>query len=471
MQSASIAAGVMGIALLGLASATGCPSDSCTKDTDCPMPQVCIKSVCVPVGSEHDVSAPDDFARPADGTEVPPADADADPGEEGTDDASGDEGVGEVEGGCAPSTSTPLVVLTPTAASEDERPVVIPSEGGFVFMGLAPGTTAGDGLRFQRFHLDGSVDTTAVWTVAGTGVEIGSSHPVIPLPDGTFASAFWATSAGIAGIWVKLIPRAGNGPPVPQVLPGTDTDSGTPTVAFDGTDVIVAWVQPLVDGTIEIRAQHVNATTGGPLGSFTTVASGLAGTREPRIVRGGGIHALAHVNASDGAVRVLTLQDDLTTSAEHVLAPVAGDTVVGYPALAWSGSVFGLAWETSGPSSSVIHLATFAPGETPADHQPLGGGVPLSATETGELALAWNDRDGEWGIAWRQNLPGRVRIALVRIDADDFSVLEGPVDMRVAATTARNPSLACNAGYYAVTWSEVSGTDFPVFLATHGCSP
>jgi hypothetical protein len=97
--------------------------------------------------------------------------------------------------------------------------------------------------------------------------------------------------------------------------------------------------------------------------------------------------------------------------------------------------------------------------------------VPLSAAETGELALAWNEQDGEWGIAWRQNLPGRVRIALVRIDAGDYSVLEGPVDMRVAATTARNPSLACNAGAYAVSWSEVSGTEFPVFVATHGCSP
>jgi hypothetical protein len=464
----------LGVALGAVTAGGGCQSDACTKDTDCAMPLICVSSACVPVGTKPDAGADADVEPDVDG-DTPPTDTDTDVDGEG--DGEGGEEDGEIpedvvttdDGGCTPVTSAAYNVVV-TAADGDERPVVLRSQTGFVFFGRPPGPVSADGLRFQRFRLDGVASTAAMWTLSS--VEIAPQHPILELPDGKFATAFGVPSGAGPGIWVKIIPSTGTGGEVPRQVPGTDLNSGEPAITFDGINVVVVWTHNL-GGSVEIRGQLFSASTGAATGTYVTIATGPTGTKEPRIVWGSRRFALAYFNASDGALHVLSLDGPLAEMREDVLTPPVDQSFVGYPAIAWSGTEFGLAWELRvGTSSSTIHLATFMEDAAPVDHTPLEGFVSLSAAEAGQLALAYGDVGSEWALAWRNNQTGRVGISLVRISADDFSIREGPIDIRPGATTAWNPSVAHNGGYYMVSWVEQFGAGaFPIYEATHGCTP
>jgi len=473
----SIVAPIAVVGLLGTivgltAAGGGCKDDSCTKDTDCEMPYVCIKSACVPVGTVVDVPVTDVPADvpEADG-EAPAADGDAD-GDEGAievpeDGEAPDDGVeDDAGGGCRPVTSAPFNIVE-RAADGDERPVSLRSGAGFVFFGRPPGPVAADGLRFQRVNLDGSAAGVAMWTLSS--VEISPFHPLVELPSGSFATAFEVPEGAGPGIWIKIVPSSGTGGEVPRQVPGTNGGSGEPTLTFDGTDLVVAWTHTEA-GMVEIRAQHFVASTGVAIGEPVTVAVGPSGTREPRIAWGTTRHALAYFDGSDGALHVVMLDGTLAETAEYTIGPPTGHSLIGYPSLVWNGTEFGLAWETRGTVSARLHLATFMPDAEPEEHDVLSD-VPLSGTELGQVSLAWGDRTNEWGLAWRYTQTSRVSIALARIDAVDFHRIAGPVDIRPESTTAWHPSLAYNNGFYMVSWIEQSGTNYPIYEATHGCTP
>ena len=454
-----------------LALAGACQNDSCTKDTDCQMPLICVASACVPVGPKPD-AADDGDAEPEVDGDTPPRDGDgeADEGGEATDDGDVPDEL-EVSddggGGCTLVTSLSYNIAL-TAADGDERPVTLPSEGEFATIIRLPGIVAADGLRFQRFHLDGTAIPSAIWTLSS--VEIGPSHPLVELPSGGFAVAFSIPEGLQTGIWMKITERNGGGGTTPSQIPDTTASSTAPTLTFDGTDLVVAWVETNA-GAVEIRGQHVNADTGVASGSYVTVAAGPSGTKEPRIVWGDIRHVLAYFNASDGALHILSLDGTLTVTRDDPFVPASGQSFVGYPAVAWNGTEFGVAWETRGTSSSTMHLATFLPDTLPVDHEPLAATVPLAGTEQGQLSLTWGGVRNEWAIAWRFSQVGRVRISLARIDATDFRLVDVPIDLRTEATTGAHPGVAYNAGYYQVTWSEVFGTTYPLYEATHGCTP
>ncbi len=404
------------------------------------------------------------------------ADGDADADDRGVDDVREDFGAdadgdghadAEADDGCTPGLSVPQVVA-PNAAGYEERPVALRSGSGFVSFVRLPGPAVADGLRFQRFDLGGVALDPAVWTIGGA--ELAPQHPLVELADGQFAPAFTVPSGSQPGIWVKLVRSSGTGVEVPRQVPDTDVDSSSPAITFDGVDVIVAWVQDLA-GTVEIRAQHLDSGTGEPLGSYAVVASGPTGTGEPRIAWGDTRHALAYFNAADGALHVLSIDGSLSIVREDVLPPPSGESFVGYPALAWSGLEFGVAWETRGTSSATIHLATFLQDQAPVEHVPLEGVIALSAAELGQLALAWGEVGNEWGLAWRHSHAGRTGISLVRIDATDFHVKDGPIDVRPEAAAASNPSIAHNDGFYMITWVEDVSGSLPIYEATYGCAP
>ena len=241
---------------------------------------------------------------------------------------------------------------------------------------------------------------------------------------------------------------------------------------FDGTRLVVAWTQTDVAGdTVEIRALHADAATGTTSDSYATLASGPAGTGEPRLAWGSAGPTLAYSDAGDGALHVKSFDGLFAEQSNAVLSPPTGDAVVGYPALVWNGSEFGLLWETRAAGSSTMHLTAFAEGETPIDHEPLTD-VALSSAEQGQVALAWGGAEDEWGIAWRHSQAGRVGISVATVDAVSFTLKEGPVDLRPETVTAAHPSLAYNSGFYMTLWVEEPGTtEYPIYEATWGCAP
>jgi hypothetical protein len=377
-----------------------------------------------------------------------------------------EDGPGGETGPCTPTLSE-AGRLAASAADGEERPAVTAGTDRFVAVVRTPSADGrADALHTCEVACDGV--TMSNRTVLG-GVEVRPEHPVTRITDRAAAMAFGAPEGPLPGLWVKIV-LFGADSPLPQQIPGTDADSTQPSLTYSGTDVVVAWAQPLEGGAgVEIRAQRFSDVDGLPFGDAVTLAAGPAGTREPRIAGGGRHHALAYFDASDGALHVLTLDETLAELAEHVLPPPAGHALAGYPALAWAGGVFGLAWETRGVDESAIHLATFAPGEAPSFIDPLTGIVALEAAEEGQVALAWAAGADEWGIAWQHRRGSRVSVALARIGASDRHVIEGPIDVSPDATAALHPALAYEAGYYIAAWVEQAGTDWPVYQATYGC--
>ncbi|MBI5500502.1 MAG: hypothetical protein HY907_09675 [Deltaproteobacteria bacterium] len=475
-----VAGGVAVVLAVG-GPAGGCGSDSCVKDTDCELPLVCVRSACVPPGGGGD-TAPVDDGGPGDEGEVEGSDGDgeiveggeiADEGDgdaELLEDGSPEESEGGEDGGaCVPAISAPLAIA-PAAAGADERPLGLADGGEFVAFFRIPSTLAPpQGLRFQRFRLDGAVASSALWSQGAA--DLSALHPIIGLPGGGFAAVMHVVTGGSPGIWVKILGATGTGASAQQI-PNTDANSREPTLTFDGTRLVVAWAQASTAGdTVEIRALHVDAATGTTSDSYATLASGPTGTGEPRLAWGSGGLTLAYFDAGDGALHVKDFDGLFAEHSNAVLSPPATHSFVGSPALVWNGSEFGLLWETRGAGSSTMHLAVFAEGETPIDHEPLTD-VALSSAEQGQVALAWGGAENEWGIAWRHSQAARVGISVATVDAVAFTLKDGPTDIRPDTVAAAHPSLAYNSGFYMVLWVEDPGTtEYPIYEATWGCAP
>jgi hypothetical protein len=462
MKRVALAAAVAVLSYVLIALAPGgCTSDSCTKDTDCELPFICVQAACVPLATT-DAPGPDaDADADADGD----ADADADGDDDGADADEGgaDEATVDGDGGCS-TVGTPFAVEPATGTPDTaERPVVLRNDAAFVYFGRSRGVDPADCLHFQRIGLDGRPSASAACATSG----IVATGAVVPLSlSAGFATAYAVSTGTTPGVWVKLVPSSGTGGVAAVQVPGTNASSGQPTIAFDGSGLVVAWIQTLGGGSVELRAVLADSATGEATGTPVVLATGPAGTGEPRLFWGETRYALAWFDASDGALHVSSLDRTLVSLAQNILRPASGESFVGAPALTWNGTVFGLAWITRAAGGATMHLATFRPGETPLDHRPLATLVPLSGMEPGQVALAWNELGLEWGLAWRRTLTSRASIALVRVDGEDFSLLDGPVDLSPGSVAPFHPALDANGGVYLAAWVED-----PTFLAAYGCSP
>ena len=386
-----------------------------------------------------------------------------------TDDGGVDEaGIGDAD--CTRTPSAPYVVTTQAGIYVYERPVVLPSGDGFVAFVSVPLPAGNLGLELTRFTRAGAPLPPSEWAVSS--VPVGSVHPVVELPDSGFAAAsgVWWGGPPDQGIWIAVVPPGGPRPD-PTHVPDTDVGCDFPTMTFDGTNLVAAWVDDN-DGTIDIRAQRFSPVTGEAVDSAVVAASGPVNTKEPRIAWSTIRHALAYFDASDGALHVLGLDGSLTRTSEAILAPPPGHSLIGYPALVWNGTVYGLVWETVGAGAASLHFATFAPDAAPVQREPLAETVALSALETGQVALAWAPAANEWGIAWRRANDGRHRISLALVDGGTLTARGSPVDLSAESRAAWHPSLARNAGTYAVAWidQEAGSPDSsPAYLVTYGC--
>ncbi len=462
---------LLALATLGLAAvfaATGgaCGSDACAKDTDCAMPLVCVASACVSIGGDGDATPPD-VDVPSEADFAPEGDAGEDAGRTDADEGGGEAGDADGDGGgaCTPAAAG-RVTLEPgdAAAGGTDRPVVLASDAAFAYFGRSRGgPDPSDCLHFERIGIDGAPvppATCAVTGLAGPVAVVALSRTV------GFAAARALSAGPTSGIVVNIVAPDGTSDGAAVAVPGSDAASAEPVLAFDGTNIAVAWSQT-VPGRVEIRAALLDGTTAAPRATVaTTIANGAAGTKEPRIRWGESRFTAAYFDGTDGALHVLSLDGSLAVLATNVLRPATGESLVGYPALAWNGTVFGLVWETRGTTMARMHLATFRPGETPLDHEPLATTVPLSATEAGEIALAWSETANEWGVAWRRTQTGREGIALARIDVTGSSLKGEPYDVSPGSTAASAPSLAANLGTYLVAWIEE-----PTYALAVSCPP
>ncbi|MFH1435302.1 MAG: hypothetical protein ABIJ56_06265, partial [Pseudomonadota bacterium] len=185
----------------------GCGDTSCSQDTDCKLPRVCVNSVCVDKYAvdvsvdfiaELDMAAETDGETDIDGFEMPETD--------GLDVPVEDVATEDVPTECTPSATLPRVILgTDTDSGEDEHAEIITLTNGKFFL-------------LGRKILDGGTSaklTVVEVTTAGTrGAEpidilgtttLPSYHPFLPVSDGM--GVFFKDLAGIAHERIVFIMR------------------------------------------------------------------------------------------------------------------------------------------------------------------------------------------------------------------------------------------------------------------------
>ncbi|MBI5488945.1 MAG: hypothetical protein HY905_16545 [Deltaproteobacteria bacterium] len=361
---------------------------------------------------------------------------------------------------------------TLSAAVELDRPQALAfadptsSTGPFGVLWRAPGPAMFDGLHFQRFDWEGHPERAPTFVLGG--VELREVHPILELPDGRLAIALSIPGGAGEGMWIKVAGSSGTGGAAPEQVPGTDAVSSAPSLAFDGSELVLAWLDGST-GRDRIRVQRFGAADGVALGTDEVVASASAVLAGPRLVWSGTGATLVYRDGGDDALHVLALDESLAVAREDVVTAPAGHVMVGSPALAFNGSELGLLWETRDDVAGAIYLATFLPGEAPVLHEPLAD-LSLSIGETGELDLTAGGVT-TWVLAWRHVRVGRAGVSLAFVDASSLSRIGDPVDATPAATDVRNPGIAHSAGSTMVIWAEPNGTAFSIRETVYSCEP
>ncbi len=470
------------------AFSVGCGDTSCSQDTDCKLPQVCVNAVCVDKYTvDVSVDMPVELDMPPetdmydiDGFEMPEVDAIDLPVEDVT--------AEDVSTECTPSVTLPRAILgTDTDSGEGEHPEVVAlTDGSFFLLG--------------RKILDGGASaklTVVKVTTAGTrGAEpidiLGTTtlppyHPFVPVSDGM--GVFFKDLAGIAGQRIVFIMRNSSGAHVGQWSLGeTDTDTIEAAGVDNNVSVFTVWAEhvPASGGNL-IKGGFV--TYAGALGaSNILVGTGMEDFGQPAIAFNGESYLLAcfiHGDPDvDGSKDQLLLAEissaGTTTASEAVeLTNPAANLAVGRPVAAWAGTKWAVLWQESYDGTGVdtyLHLTTKVPAGMPLDtdirtqwNPPI---TDFSARQTGELDMVWTG--SRLGIAIKHDgLTAGKNVYFAEFSADGARVGDPALRINNAGTSNYNPSIAFTQTggnqHYLFSWLQYSAEIYQVNVAAYGC--
>jgi hypothetical protein len=127
----------------------------------------------------------------------------------------------------------------------------------------------------------------------------------------------------------------------------------------------------------------------------------------------------------------------------------------GDPALAWSGSQFGLAWTESRDSNHEVYFTRVS-----AAGAKIGTDIRVTnnPAASGNADLAWSG--SEFGLGWQDDRDGNQEIYFTRLSAMGTKI-GGDLRLTSAAGTSEFPSLAWTGSEFGVDWDDdrrVSGT-------------
>lgn len=201
-----------------------------------------------------------------------------------------------------------LVALPPSGLIELSPPAMAPLGGGAAVV-TASWNGLGGEVRLQRVTSGGALRDPPEGTVIGTGIPSWSSYgcgPAIAY-DGTDLLAAWIADGGIAAARIGasgvVLGETAIGAPAPE-------RPRCPVVAFDGTDYLVVYQtrEDVPVGVDRLRAVHVG--TGGAVAEETPLLlSDTPGVKRPiAMVFDGTAHVLLLADGRDGVATALTLR-------------------------------------------------------------------------------------------------------------------------------------------------------------------
>lgn len=324
---------------------------------------------------------------------------------------------------------TPIDLSPADSNSAGEAAVAFDGSNYLVLTNTNIGTSGYSGISGQRVSAAGGlVDAAPGFTVAA-----GGFHPALAYGGGVYLAAYARPSAPNHLFGVFVLPSGAVGPEF-RIYSGSGTEVQTnPTVAFDGTNFLVAWehlVDPGLPGTADIHGARV-ATNGTILDGLIFVSTAAEAQNAPRA-------------ACDGTNCLVVWTDRRN-----------------YPGASYSVS----------PGPGDIYGTRISPGDSLLDGLSDTGGLAIAtgvSANQGYPALAYNGR--EYIAAWSRGAyattpPAGIFAArvgtdgsLVRPSTDTGVALSG---LPPAATTLQYVAMAGGAGGTLASWlvnGETSGT-------------
>jgi hypothetical protein len=306
-----------------------------------------------------------------------------------------------------------------------------------------------DQLFFQRISSAGAALGTPVQLTTGTW---WNTFPDMAWGASTYAILNEDAQLDRAGDQIYLVRADAAG-----VELGTDTAltaapsvfAGYPAVAFDGTDFAGVWEDDRDDVAGAFEISFVRFSPAGTLvGSRLRVTDSPGASRTPDIAWGGTQWGVVWEDVRGGESEVFFAR---VSSAG---AKVGGDVLVSAspgestaPAIAWSGTEWGVAWDDERDGNREIYFALVADDGTVE--------APIRVTTDGAISstpsLVWNGTG--WTVAWRDARDGNDEIYLTRVDAGGARLED---DTRVTTSDGRSwhPDLVWTGTEYGLLWEE-----------------
>jgi fibronectin type 3 domain-containing protein len=364
---------------------------------------------------------------------------------------------GNLSVGCEPVSTEDL---TPPACPGSLQATAISSAS--VTLSWLAVQDPGSGLKQYKVYRD----TVFVGNVPA-GTQTYSDAPIVPGTTYlyTVLAEDWAghLSSACAPLSVTVPDPAGAcgepwTPNIPVAVSAGLGLSGSPAAAWDGAAYGIVWQDDISDN-LEIYFARVS-----PDGAVVVPPvriTDLAGeSQEPSI-------------AWNGSEFGVVWQDARTTVADIYFTRIGADgTKVGgdiqvttdagsslNPALVWTGTEYGVAWEDTGTTVKDIYFVRLnaAGAKLEAEQQ-----ITSDAASSLHASLAWAETG--FGLAWEDTRDGGTEIYFARVSAAGTKVGS---DTRItnATGTSEYPSLAWTGSTFGVAWKDSRTTSGDIYFA------
>jgi hypothetical protein len=232
-------------------------------------------------------------------------------------------------------------------------------------------------------------------------------------------------------------------------LTATSRESKAPALGFDGTNLGLAWQDDRNEaGAFEIYFQRAS-TSGTALGSPVRLTTAAGSSRIPALSWGGTQWGVAWEDVRDGDFEIYFTR--VSAAGVEVGDDVRVTTSAGMssaPALGWSGTHWGLAWDDERDGNREIYFVTIASDGTV--------GTAVRVTEdsavSADPSIVWNGTG--WLVVWRDGRDGNEEIYAVRLDADGNRIGD---DSRLTTSdgASMHPDLVWTGTEYAIAYEEI----------------
>jgi len=257
-----------------------------------------------------------------------------------------------------------VVLLRMNALGEFVAPVTLISSSGGVslfrptiaLMGGWSGMAwdSGSAIWFARLNPAGSK--------VGGDVEVdgdpGPSHDLdLAASSDRYALAWVDERDGNAEIYAAVLDPGGTAIAAPVRLTEDPAPSSSPSIAWDGSDFVVAW-SDAPDGAAGVYVTRLSVS-GVEEGGEVLAMAVPVGAGDPCVLWTGSLIGIAWSERMSGEddVRFTVLDPSGEPLADAVtISPAGGSSLA--PAVSWSGSRFGIAWQDDRDGNPEIYLAS-----------------------------------------------------------------------------------------------------------------